>query len=86
MQNLVKKYLKSVYPLPTVSVHLFETPQFFGVDVEYSVDKHLNKRNQYKKEKYPTLEDCRSKAEHRFRKHISTIQRISDDAKFYKSK
>ncbi len=83
MQNTVKKsYLKNHYINNYVSVHLFETATHFGVEVVQLQDKHLNKRNQYKKENYQSNEDCHQKAELRFIKHINFIKRVIDDSKF----
>lgn len=83
MKNSVKKtYLKNVHINNYVSVHLFETSEYFGVEVIQLQDKKLNKRNQFKKEKYDSLEDCLHKAETRFHKHIKFITQIIEDSKF----
>lgn len=83
MKNSVKKtYLKNLHINNYISVHLFETEKYFGVEVIQSQNKNLNKRNQFKKEKYDSLADCLYKAESRFNKHVCFINKIIEDSKF----
>lgn len=84
MQNSLKKYLKTTHINNYTSVSLFENKDYFGVEVVYHNNKKLNKRNQFKKCKYNSDEECRLKAEKCFQKHIATINRIISDAKFQK--